>query len=99
MLKKQILPSKGMPLSKVPEWVEKRAGFRPTRSTVFRWRTRGCRGRKLSTFRVGGRVCTTEEALLEFFKDDESDNPPMVAAGGCSAMQTATDAYLDAEGI
>ena len=88
--------SQGMPLSLVPAWVEQHAGFRPNRSTVFRWKTRGCRGRKLATFRAGGRVCTTIEALLEFFGDDESD-AILTAQTGCKP--STTDAFLDSEGI
>lgn len=34
--------------------------------TVRRWATNGIRGRKLETVRVGGRVCTTMDAIREF---------------------------------
>jgi hypothetical protein len=35
-------------------------------TTVFRWSLRGCRGRKLETFLVGGQRYTTREALDRF---------------------------------
>ena len=70
--------SRGMPLAQVPAWVEAHAGFRPNRSTVFRWKNRGCRGRKLATFFAGGRVCTTVEALVEFFSDDGCSDAELV---------------------
>lgn len=68
-------PTTVIQLSKVPAWVEAFAGFKPNRSTVFRWRTRGCDGKRLSTFKVGGRRCTTVGSLIEFFTDEESPNP------------------------
>ena len=86
-----------LPLSKVPGWVQEHAGFKPNRSTVFRWKTRGCNGKRLSTFRIGGRVCTTVEALLDFFATDGelSDSLPPQQ----SPTHDQADAYLAAEGI
>ena len=45
----------------------RRAGSRLNVSTVFRWVQRGCRGQKLETIRIGGALCTSEEALKRFF--------------------------------
>lgn len=89
-----MLDETTLPLSQVPAWIEEHAGFRPNRSTIFRWKTRGCRGRKLRTYRIGGRVCTTVEALLEFF--DDGDDAASVAT---VPTDSAVDAYLAAEGI
>lgn len=36
-------------------------------STVYRWSTRGVRGRVLETLQVGGTRCTSVEALTRFF--------------------------------
>jgi hypothetical protein len=36
-------------------------------STVWRWITRGLRGVKLETVKIGGTTCTSEEALRRFF--------------------------------
>ncbi|HSI34581.1 MAG: DUF1580 domain-containing protein [Phycisphaerae bacterium] len=49
-------------------WLPKRRGQRkPHPSTFFRWAQRGLRGVKLETIRVGGTLCTTEQALVRFF--------------------------------
>lgn len=63
--------AKLIPLSQVP-----RLNFLPCRrngrklhpSTVFRWAQRGLRGVKLQVVRVGGTLCTTEDALCRFFE-------------------------------
>ena len=89
-----LLNQTPLPLSKVPAKVEELAGFAPNRSTVFRWTKRGCRGKKLRTFRAGGRVCTTVESLLEFFSDDDAG---VDLASTRSADQA--EAFLAAEGI
>ena len=89
-----MLDGTTLPLSKVPDWVFEHAGFKPNRSTVFRWKTRGCRGKKLSTFRIGGRVCTNVESLLEFFSDDDTE--PLTAGQTSSGD---SEAYLASEGI
>jgi hypothetical protein len=77
-------------LSKVPEFVDDRYGFRPNRSTVFRWKTRGCNGKRLKTCRVGGAVVTSEAWLLEFFSDDA----PEALTGSPGAV-----AFLISEGF
>lgn len=41
-----------------------RLGF----GTLWRWATAGVRGVKLETVKVGGCMCTTERALIEFFR-------------------------------
>ena len=89
-----ILDETALPVSKVPDWVQQHAGFRPNRSTVFRWTKRGCRGKKLSTFRAGGRVCTTVEALLEFFREEDAE-PSSVS----HLSSSDSEAYLASEGI
>lgn len=40
---------------------------RPNLATLFRWRTRGCRGVILETVLLGGRRATSVEALDRFF--------------------------------
>lgn len=90
-----ILDSTPVPLSKVPQWVEEHAGFKPNRSTVFRWTKRGAKGRKLATFNAGGRKCTTVEALLEFFSgEDESSDLKQPNQGHSEA-----EAFLASEGF
>ena len=41
-------------------------GRRPHPSTIWRWCTRGIRGVHLEHVRVGGRVCTSADALNRF---------------------------------
>src|SRR5688572_8932261 len=51
-----------IPLSEVPalDFMPKRkSGRKLYVSTIYRWRQRGRRGRKLKTFAVGGTRCTT----------------------------------------
>lgn len=90
-----ILNQTVVPTSKVPSWVNENCGFKPSRSTVFRWTKRGCRGRKLKTFRAGGRVCTTVEALLEFFATDDENADPVAVL----PTYSESEAYLESEGI
>lgn len=44
----------------------RRLGKNPHIATLYRWATRGCRGVKLETLRVGGTLCTSLEALQRF---------------------------------
>ena len=46
----------------------RRKGRRPTFSCVWRWATRGYRGAKLETIRVGSTLCTSRDALQRFFE-------------------------------
>jgi hypothetical protein len=90
-----MLDQTTIPLSKVPDWVNEHAGFKPHRATIFRWKTRGCNGRKLATFKVGGRVCTTIEALLGFFEIEESAHAPSLSR----SPNSASESFLESEGI
>ena len=49
-------------------------------STVWRWTTRGIRARdgmlvRLEAIKVGGTCCTSDEALLRFFRALSADDP------------------------
>jgi hypothetical protein len=46
----------------------RRRGKRPHPSTLHRWATNGLRGEKLEVLRVGGTICTSEQALCRFFE-------------------------------
>jgi uncharacterized protein DUF1580 len=55
------------------------SGKRPHVSTLFRWAERGIKGVRLETIRIGGRVCTSREALHRFFERlsaDDTDSLP-----------------------
>src|SRR5438874_30499 len=45
----------------------RRRGRRPHVSTFYRWATRGLRGVRLETLRVGTTMCTSLEAVQRFF--------------------------------
>ncbi len=65
-----------VPVEKVPGFVPDRNGRRIHRATVYRWFQRGVRGRRLEWIQVGGRRCTSVQALSRFF------NGPDAADGG-----------------
>ena len=81
-------------VAKVPEWCEENVDFKPNRSTVFRWTTRGAKGRKLRTFNAGGRKGTTVEWLMEFFGSDDQADTEKVPRSSADA-----ESYLASEGI
>lgn len=43
---------------------------RPSRITLYRWRTQGVRGRVLRTFPCGGTVWVSREAIADFLAPD-----------------------------
>jgi hypothetical protein len=45
-----------------------RQGKRVDIATVFRWALRGVKGVKLETIQIGGRKCTSAQALQRFFE-------------------------------
>jgi hypothetical protein len=53
-------------LKEVPKHLPRRNGKRTHYSTVFRWATRGARGRKLESVLLGGVRYTSLEALGRF---------------------------------
>lgn len=62
-----IQREKLVPLCDVPALLPKRNGKKINISTVFRWGQRGLQGRRLETVQVGGRKCTSLEAIQRFF--------------------------------
>lgn len=54
-------------LREAASWLPRRGnGKRIHVSTLYRWSTSGSRGIRLETVRVGGRTCTSVEALGRF---------------------------------
>ena len=47
---------------------KRRAGKRPHVSTLYRWCSHGFQGVQLEVIRIGGTLCTSEEALQRFFE-------------------------------
>lgn len=70
-------------LSRAAKLIQPRRGHRPTcGSTLFRWATRGMRGIKLQTWRIGKTLVTTEQAICEFIIAT-SDAAARAESGGC----------------
>ncbi len=82
---------KAIPLSEVPRHVPRRRGKKVHYSTVYRWATKGARGRVLDFVMVGGIRYTTLEAIERFLRtgiDRSTSLPPNELA----AVQAALDA-------
>jgi hypothetical protein len=78
-----------------------RGGKAVSPTTLWRWATRGVRGRngitvRLETLKVGGTCCTSDEALCRFFRALTDDAEPPTAPAGSRA---ASGASPDAAGI
>ncbi|WP_428306721.1 DUF1580 domain-containing protein [Lacipirellula sp.] len=78
-----------LPLSDVPHHVPHRSGRKIHYSTVYRWATKGARGRVLESQLLGGIRFTSHEALERFFSLD----PPVAQIGssGIDAINRALD--------
>ncbi len=57
-----------LPLGDVVKLLPRRNGKKLHVCTVYRWAQRGLRGTRLETLAVGGRICTSREALQRFFE-------------------------------
>ncbi len=57
----------------VPAAIEAVTGSRPHPSTCWRWAIKGSGGRKLKTWMVGGRRCTTIPSVEEFICQRTAD--------------------------
>jgi hypothetical protein len=57
-------------MSAIARCVQRITGFRPSRSTLWRWHLKG----RLKTIRVGGRLFATETAIREMLAQDEMRN-------------------------
>ena len=76
-----------IPLADVPRYVPKRRGKKVHYSTVYRWATKGARGRKLETILSGGLRYTTIEAVQRFL-----DATPSVATRMTDDLNDVIDA-------
>lgn len=80
----------------------RRAGKKPHVATLYRWATRGCRGVKLETIRVGGTLCTSVEALQRFcehLSDPESAAPRQQTTKSREREITRAERELEEAGI
>ena len=53
---------------------------RPNAHTLWRWSSRGLRGVKLKTFKVGRSHCTTAELLTQFIRESGMSEGPLGVA-------------------
>lgn len=58
-----------IPLKEAPNYLPKRSGKKVHYSTLYRWATKGARGRTLETVMVGGVRFTSIEAIERFIGD------------------------------
>ncbi|QDS99245.1 DUF1580 domain-containing protein [Adhaeretor mobilis] len=65
-------PNKHVALTDVPALLPKRRGKKVHHSTVYRWATKGVRGRVLESVKVGNVRFTTVSALNRFFEPKTS---------------------------
>jgi hypothetical protein len=90
-------PDARLTLSEAAALIDSLTRIRPPNATVYRWMSKGVRGRKLASLRVGGRVYTTRSAVEEFLREDsllgsrvrppEAPRPlPLVTSGLCDRV-------------
>lgn len=81
-------------LTEVPNRIPKRRGKKVHYSTVFRWTSRGARGRLLESFMIGGVRYTTVEALARFLSVT-----PVASSESLDDLSDAIDAALKEAGL
>ena len=75
-------------------------GGRPSVATLWRWRTRGVRGRRLESLNLGGKVFTSLEALQRFAEQSDDDAGPTLRSPARRARDIAeAERFLEEEGI
>lgn len=82
------------PLNEAVEYLPKRSGKKVHYSTLYRWSTRGARGRTLETWMVGGVRYTTVEALERFI-----DAPVLKKPEDVDSVFAAIEHALDEAGL
>ena len=78
-------------------------GWKPSVSTCWRWALKGVRGSKLAVVRIGGKVYTTEPAVISFIatlSTDMKSVKPEVTETVCppqdSSLGTASKGFFQA---
>ncbi len=74
-----IQHERAITLSEVPKYLPKRAGKKVHYSTVYRWVTKGSRGKVLDSVMVGGIRYTTIEAVHRFLSVKPAAAPSAAA--------------------
>lgn len=63
-----------IPIREVPKLLPDR----PSLPTIWRWRNKGARGRRLESCVLGGKVYTSREALQRFAQQQGGNDSPIV---------------------
>lgn len=78
----------------------KRLPNRPSLCTLWRWRNKGVRGRRLESVTIGGLVYTSLEALARFALQNGADNAPTIRSPAKREREIRrAEAALAAKGI
>jgi hypothetical protein len=77
-----------IPLAEAPMYLPKRNGKKAHYSTIYRWATKGARGRVLESTLVGGIRYTTLEALRRFLNGAPASSDDQLDAV-CRALDDA----------
>jgi hypothetical protein len=80
-------------------WLKGRSGGQLDIGTIRRWALRGVRGVKLETLRIGGSVCTSEQAVVRFVERLSNPDAPHLPSHQHRRAATDADRRLDAAGI
>ena len=78
---------------------KRRGGSKVAITTLWRWRTRGSKGVRLATVKVGGHVYTSREALTAFIEAQSVAAPALPAAESPSRRSRRAMAELEKMGI
>ena len=81
-----------MALAEVPNYLPQRHGKKAHYSTIFRWVTKGARGRVLESTLVGGVRYTTQEALGRFLGGRVNPEPCLGPKLDSAQVEKALDA-------
>ena len=84
------------PLSQTPKRLR---GRRVHSSTVFRWVKRGIRGHRLETIKIGGVICTSENALRRFFNSLSNEKTLTIQKPFATTKQTMVEKELSDFGL
>ncbi len=96
-----------LPLRMAAKMIPSRRAGRPCNvATVWRWATAGSRGVRLRTWRLGGSLCTTADAVREFVAALSAADPicahapgPVATSPVSTVGQAAAEAVLIDAGI
>jgi hypothetical protein len=78
-----LTTEQSFPLARAADLLEPVLGRRPHYSTLYTWTTKGLRGVRLESVRVGGSIVTSRESLDRFFArlDESRSGTPQEVTG------------------